>query len=135
MFDHSDIEFWRTSLLICIEPETGEIEYIPICKNGNGVRLSDENETKEILYEFKSRSEKIKDVEFVEKEYEKFAEELRNLYLTRIDSIGIFFKIINKLCKHKLRYKISKKRALAIRNYVECEAHRELFLKGISDKQ
>ena len=131
LFDHSESEFWKTSLLISIEIESGKIDYIPLSKKGNGVRLADENEKKIILAGFESRSESIKSNEFIKKEYEKFAFQMRNSYLIKLDSMSIVFKALNKLCRHKLKYKVSKKRKLAIRNYVECEAHRELFLYGL----
>ena len=134
LFDHSESEFWKTSLLISIEIESGKIDYIPLSKKGNGVRLADENEKKIILAGFESRSESIKSNEFIKKEYEKFAFQMRNSYLIKLDSMSIVFKALNKLCRHKLKYRVSKKRKLAIRNYVECEAHRELFLKGILDE-
>ena len=49
---------------------------------------------------------------------------------------GFDFKVINKLSGHKLvkiilGKKFNKQKKLAIKNYIKCEAHRELLLKGL----
>lgn len=133
LFDASESEFWQTSLLIEAEFDGigMNIDYIPVCKNGNGVRIALTEEKKIILDGFFQRSESILDKNFIEKKYFEFAESVRNNYLCNICSSGILFKIFNKLCGHRLKYKISEKRTLAMKNYFECEAHRELLIRGM----
>ena len=138
LFDNSNSEFWQTGLLIGLN-ENFEVLYYPIVKAKNTVRLADEGKSKEILDAFYNRSEAIKSPDFVEKEYLKFADSFCNTYL------GAFFgkktilsRILNKLTRGRmfkamLRNKYSKINMVQIANYVECEAHRELMLKGLSN--
>ena len=49
---------------------------------------------------------------------------------------GFIFKVLNRLSGRRLlswhiKRKYKKAKLLAIRNFVECEAHRELLLKGL----
>lgn len=128
LFDASDSEFWQTSLLVSVDAEAKRIEYIPLEKRGNGVAFSEDTQ---ILNDFYKRSEQIKNPEFIEKKYSEFAQSMLQGYIGTFAGRNLLFRIINKLCGHRLKKKISERRMLAIRNYVECEAHRELFLRGL----
>ena len=138
LFDNSDSDFWQTGLLIGLN-ENFEVLYYPIVKAKNTVRLADEGKSKEILEAFYERSEAIKSLEFVEKEYSKFADSFCNTYLGAfLGKKTILSRILNKLTRGRmfkamLRNKYSKINMVQIANYVECEAHRELMLKGLSN--
>lgn len=139
IFDTHNNPISASSLLIKIN-EDFKIEYIPLEKYGCGVRLAKDNIAKKILSDFKKRSDLIKDARFVEDEYLKFAKNMLNGYLLTCSGYGhkYVLKLLNKLCGHKLtdflvnQYK--KKELLAIRDFVECEAHRELFITGLKNK-
>lgn len=133
LFDASESEFWQTSLLINAEFDSTamNIEYIPICKDKNGVRIASADEKKTIMDSFLKRSENILNKDFLEKEYDKLVNSMIDNYLCSICGMSILFRILNKLCGHRLKYKISKKRRLALNNYFECEAHRELLIRGV----
>lgn len=139
LFDHSKNICWQTSLLISVD-ELFEVSYIPLVKNDNVVRLATGEKAVTILQEFKERSEQIKSHEFIENKYKEFADEMFiGQFLPFTGKESVLFRAINKLCSNKLRqYKIKKKytqkNLLIIRNYIECEAHRELFLKGLEEK-
>lgn len=137
IFDDGNDEFLNTSLLVEIK-DGFKIDFIPLVKRENGVRIAEENEKKDILDGFIKRSEEILAKGFVEKKYEEFAEKFLTHYLLTIGGIkkGFFFKVMHKLTKgkwsnHILNRKYKKKTLLAIQNYIECEAHRELLIKGI----
>ena len=132
LFDASDSEFWRTSLLVSVDTEAKRIEYIPLEKREYGVAFSEDIQ---ILKDFYKRSEQIKNPEFIQKKYSEFAQSMRQGYIGTFAGRSWLFRIINKLCGHRLKKKISEKRKLAIRNYVECEAHRELLLEGLKEKR
>ena len=139
LFDHSDSEFWQTSLLVSIG-EDFNIDYIPLIKYGSGVRLAEDDKAQEILDDFRKRSEEIKQEGFVETEYKKFADSYVDNYLFTFSGVrrSFAFRVINKLSGYRyakwcMRRKYKKHTLLAIRNFVECEAHRELLLKGITD--
>lgn len=139
LFDQSESEFWQTSVLVSVDTNTKKIEYIPIRKNGKGVRLAVENDATKILTEMMQRSEEIKKEDFVEKKYRVFAFQIRELYLKTGDPIAtsFAFRVVNKLLRHKLMpwyldRKLKKNRQFLI-NFVECEAHREVYMNGIKE--
>ena len=135
LFDDSNSEFWKTSLLIGID-ENMCISYIPLEKHNNVVRLANKN-AGNILDAFYERSEQIKDPEFIKNKYSCFAEEYIYNYLCSLRGHqSFFFRAINKISKNRIRKllvncKYRKQQFLTIQNYVECEAHRELLLKGL----
>lgn len=135
LFDDSDSEFYQTSLLIRLY-EDFSISYLPLVKQGNAVRLADNVAAEEIIQQFKNRSQQIKENGFIEKEYTKYAETAVDAYLYILDAPNVFIRVINRLMKYRLaswlmKKKYHKKRLLAIQNYIECEAHRELLLSGV----
>ena len=137
LFDHSESEFWQTSLLINVKVthEDISVEYIPIVKYGNGVRLANEQQSEEILQGFNERSRQILDEAFVQQEYDKFAAQMLNGYLEIFHGRNIISRILNKLFRHKRMTRIYSTTDLtAIQNIVECEAHRELVLTGLKNK-
>lgn len=137
IFDRSDNEFWKTSLLIDFSLwEQPIVEYIPIVKIGHIVRLAEEEKAQEILSEFKRRSKEIQKKGFIEKQYKEFAEKNTNSYLRTLSGFG---KLISRLDRYLLngfllKRKYSKEKLLTIQNYIECEAHRELLLEGLRSK-
>ncbi|MDM5373077.1 CapA family protein [Bacillus bombysepticus] len=134
IFDKSDSEFWKTSVLVKVtfDNKIG-IEYIPIVKTGNTIRLALGEEAKEILKEFEQRSNEILEDAFIEQRYQKFAEEYSQFYLRSFSGYSNFLvRLERKLLKGKLLKKIyNKERLLAMQNFIECEAHRELILAGL----
>lgn len=126
----------ESSLLIKINDDF-KIEYIPLEKYGCGVRLAKDDTAENILSDFKKRSVLIKNAGFVENEYSKFAKNTVNGYLLSCSGYGhkYVLRLLNRLCGHKLTdflaKQFKKNELLAIRNFIECEAHRELFLEGL----
>lgn len=142
LFDHQNNEFWQTSLLIAIN-EDFKVSYIPLEKNGNSVKLAGSEKGKEILSDFKKRSEEIKESGVIEKKYGEFAEKMQQNYLLAFSGInrtGFMFRILNKLTggkyqKQMLEKKYTSTKKLVIENFVECEAHRELLLFGLKGRE
>jgi poly-gamma-glutamate capsule biosynthesis protein CapA/YwtB (metallophosphatase superfamily) len=137
LFDHSESEYWRTSLLIEITNDF-DISYIPLVKENNAVRLADEKKSKEIMLQFKQRSSEILTCGFIEEKYSEFAKSMINNYLFKLSGKrrSFLFKVINKLSRNRymnfyLKRRYTQSDLLAIQNYIECEAHREVLLKGI----
>jgi poly-gamma-glutamate synthesis protein (capsule biosynthesis protein) len=134
LFDHSLSEFWQTSLLLKVTMTDRNIDvaYIPIVKHVNGVRLADDKSSKKILQTFNERSRLILEDGFVREEYEKFAAQMLNGYLTAFHGNSFLLRVMNKLCGRKLAKKLySKKALIVLQNFIECEAHRELVLAGL----
>lgn len=140
LFDLQSNEFWQTGLLVEITDDF-TINYIPVCKNGNAVRLAGDEEKKNILDAFAKRSEDICVEGFVQAEYTKFAASMQESYLLALSGIkrrSFFVRALNKLTggrylKFLLKRKYGTNAKLVIRNFVECEAHRELLLRSIGD--
>ena len=136
LFDDSESEFWQTSLLVQIS-DNFEISYIPLKKNGNGVRCADQAEAEIILNEFRQRSVEIKDNVLLREKYSQFAASCLDSYLLTISGVGnkFVFRVINKLSHYRLaKWFImrwyQKKSLLAMQNYFDCEAHRELLISS-----
>ncbi|MBQ8320722.1 MAG: CapA family protein [Clostridia bacterium] len=117
LFDHSDKECWKTNVLCAVDiDESGvKVSYIPVEKQGERARLS---ENPAILDGFNRRSEEIQTEGFVEKKYDEFAVEMQEWYL------NVF--------KQWLDPSILKcDRRVALLNFIECEAHRELMIAAL----
>ena len=133
LFDASDIEYWLTSLLIQVDEEMN-ITYIPLVKQGNGVRLASGDEKQEIMNAFYDRSKEAATPDVLEKKYSDFSKAMFDSYLYRFSGHkNVLFRIVNKLSgqrfwKWYLKRKYRKNDLLQLRNIVECEAHSELLL-------
>lgn len=136
IFDHSESEYWQTSLLIKVAVNKEVvIEYIPLIKYNNSVRLATGNVAEEILGGFRQRSEEISNPDIVESKYHQFALDQVQSYLRILSGTGKWMsRIDRKLLKGFLiNRKYSRQQLLAIQNCIECEAHSELMLKGIKE--
>ncbi len=136
LFDHGDDEFWSSSLLVEVS-DNFKINYIPLVKRGAGTRLAAMEEAKRILGDFYSRSKEIQADGAVERLYSSFAQSYLVNYLGstagRAKKSKIY-KLINKLYKGRLLEKnYTQREKLSLINIVDCEAHRELFLRGLKD--
>ena len=138
LFAKNDNEFWNSGLLIQLQiDENVQIQYIPIRRNGYAVGAMDEQEGTEVLQGFFSRSEEIRKNGFIEDKYTEFAVENCPGYILYFLGLSdrFLYRLFNKLSGQKLRKRITmkalKKRRLGMQNYIECEAHRELLLKGM----
>lgn len=143
LFDRSESEYWQTGLLIelTLSEEDAEVAYIPLRKAAETVRLAKSEEAAEILTAFEKRSEELKDSDLMEKRYQEFADSMLEGYLSSFaGKKSLPFRICNKLSGYRLirrslKRKYGKTERLAIRNYVECEAHRELLIRGLKNKE
>ncbi len=138
LFDLSNSEFWNTSLLITLD-EDFRISYVPLKKCNNVVRLASGEDAEKILSDFEKRSEEIKQEGFIKKQYKAYAESMLEQYLFAFSGIrrSFIYKVFDKLSGHRmtpwlLRKKYSKKKRLLLKNFVECEAHREMLLSAMS---
>ncbi len=134
IFDDCDDEYWNTAILIDIFIEKGKlnIKYIPIEKSNNLIKISSNSE---ILENFNTRSKEIEDNSFIENKYSEFANKNINSYLHMASGIRMYNRILNRLSKRKyFEKKYNKKDCLALLNIIECEAHRELFIRGLKEK-
>ena len=139
IFDDCNSPLAEHSLLIKIEDDFS-IDYLPLVKTANGVRLATGKDSKKIIDAFKNRSAQIKEEGFVEKEYAKLASSMLQNYLLICSGFRHrkICRILNRLTHgwviKNLTSAYSKDELLALRNFIECEAHRELWIEGLLRK-
>lgn len=145
LFDYDDSECWKNGMLIKVELKKSidglksVINYIPVVKNRETVRVATESEKNIIISNFFERSKNVTNIKLLDRKYEELADEMLDNYLENFSGKfckGILYRGINKLSKHYfgkwcLAHKYRKEELLAIQNYIECEAHRELLINGI----
>lgn len=141
LFDYSESEFWQSGLLIEID-EAFDIHYYPLSKDGASVKLASKDSSEDIMAEFAQRSRQILSPGFVSKEYDRFADSYLENYLFAFSGQSKNFTnaVLNKLTNQHynqwvLKRKYTEKRKIAMRNYIECESHRELLLHGLQRKK
>jgi poly-gamma-glutamate synthesis protein (capsule biosynthesis protein) len=137
LFDASESDYWQTSLLISID-NNFEISYIPLVKHGNAVRLANKEKAKEIMLQFMQRSNEILIDGFVKEKYSDFSKSMIHNYLLRLSGKrrSFIFRVINRIsgyryCKWYIKHRFSQADLMAIQNYIECEAHKELLIEGL----
>ena len=133
LFDYKNIEEYQTGLLVKIDVENMELEYIPVKKQKNGIRLASLNEKDKILNGLKERADAVKRTGFVEEMYNHFAVEQAKLYLYRCSGVfGLTIRLMEKLLKINLFNVIfSEKRLLFLLSIFRCETHRERVIRGL----
>lgn len=104
--------------------------------------MAHEDEAASILDEFSSRSEEIKQAGFIERQYTVFADQMLPTYLMAFSGgrRSLLFRVINKLSGRRLqevwmKRKYRESNRLEVRNFVECETHRELLIRGLKDEE
>ena len=138
IFNKKNNEYWNSSLLICLDSSL-QISYVPIVRTDHGTRMADSNEKKEILADFQKRSEQIRSPELLFNEYHVFSKSLFGSYISAFSGKkSKLWIILNRLTKGKLAESIKKRRypksqLALLKNYIECDAHRELIIQAIDD--
>ena len=138
LFDHSKSEYWKTGLLVQINTDFS-ISYLPLVKNENTVGSANVKEAEEIMAAFHSRSAEITQDGMVADKYSGFAAQMQKEYLRRFSGgKSVVFRALNKLSGGRfstwyMKNKYTEEQKLALRNVIECEAHRELALYGLKN--
>lgn len=135
IFDHSESEYWQTSLLLRVSiSDKMAVDYIPICKRGKSIELADSNEKSDILEQFKHRSAQIKEDGFIDGQYHNFANSMQQNYLYALAGYGKWMQRIDRrlLGGRLIKRQFNNEKRLVLRNYIECEAHRELIVDFLS---
>lgn len=133
IFNKRDNEFWNSSILLNLNLDNYQIEYIPIKRTECGTRLANNQEKEEILNDFEERTEQIKDERFVIEEYRKLARQNLNNYLRICRGNNFFDRVLNKFFPQYITGRYKKHNYYQLLNSIRCEAHRELFIAGIED--
>ncbi|GIO19646.1 hypothetical protein J18TS1_27460 [Oceanobacillus oncorhynchi subsp. incaldanensis] len=133
LFNKYDNEYWNNGMLLKLKFNNKvSIDYIPYIKTKTGIKKTQEQEKQDIIRSFCKRSEDIKNDDFVEKEFEQLANDKIDNYLRSIGYGKWMARIDNRIFKGKLlKRKFSEEKMLTLENYIECEVHHELIVKGL----
>ena len=144
LFDCSDDEFWQTSLLVDLTIEDDVmLTYHPLKKQDNTVCLAKGEEAEKILSAFYGRGAEIQEEGVLERKFQDFSKKMLWSYIGTFHgrrTKKMWFRIINKLSGHRftkwyLSRQYDRQALLKIQNYVECEAHREVVLSSLKERQ
>ncbi len=133
IFDRRDDEFWNSGLLVELDVDKRgySVEYVLLEKSNGLFKISSNNS---ILNDFYERSNNIRNNEFVSKEYDKFSDKLIDEYIEKLEYHNIFDKVFHRIFKKYPKRKYNESFYLTILNTVRCEAHREVFIRGLERK-
>lgn len=139
LFDDNDDEYQNTGMLIEILDD-GQIDFYFVEKAGAYVKACDDQTQRRMKAELDKRSSFLLDPSFIEKEYKQFAAISIDKYLNIFRGHeSLVFRIVNRMLNNWLRANKNKKlyhknELFKILNVIECEAHRELFVKGLKER-
>lgn len=128
-------QYFQSGLLVSltIKSDGFSCRLIPIKRNGNGVRLADDKETKDILQKVNNRSVEIQKDGFVIENYKKYVKNIAYRYIFRLSRFGYVISSIDnrffggKLLSRDLKKWLGSHQRLAIQNCLQCEAHNEIL--------
>ena len=128
-------EFTDSSLLVQIELNTRKIELIPLIRKDTLIRVANQQEKERILNDFNSRSEQIKDPEFVRSTYSQLSKEYEESYdwwCTR--RIGQILKKKGLKTFYPRLFAPQKLYDVDMINMLRCEAHRDLYIQALTER-
>ncbi|MBR4747977.1 MAG: CapA family protein [Abditibacteriota bacterium] len=139
LFALRDNDYWNSGLLIRVNEDLS-VTYIPAVRDGIGVRMARGAEADEIMAGFHRRSAEIKNDDFVQNAYDEYARKRLPFYLGACyPAKGFFARVLNKLLGGGYQSRVLNKvfgrpELMRLYNYIYCEAHRELFVRGLKDR-
>lgn len=143
LFDRGNDEFWKSGILAELnfsenDFSNADIKFHPLKKTDCSVKLASGKDAQKIMDGFETRSKEILSDGFVEKKYAEFAGGFYKHYMTLLGgkrSKSFFMRAINKLTKNYfLKKNYGTQELLDIKNILQCQAHRELFLQALENE-
>jgi len=134
VFDRKSDEYWNTSLLVKVDTKSKAVEYLPLSKANGTLKAAEGDEAAAIIAGFESRSDEIKDEDFVAARLKKEAK-ANDLYLARsLAGNTLFQKVLSKVAPKLLKKMLLKKaKRLKALNLIACESHREVLISALED--
>lgn len=135
LFNYKRNEYWNNSLLLKITlDEDFSISFLPLIQTDTGVRMAKEDEKNTILSDFNNRSKQILQPGFLENEYNQLANDRITEYLVALSNNNLILRVLRKI-SNRVLLKIYNRNSLnRILNFIECEAHRELLIRGLKNR-
>ena len=137
IFDYNDGESWQSGLLVDININSNcEVKYIPIVKDTNCIKIPNDITAKKIMDDFWSRSENIKNGDFIHEIFSKLVHSEMDKYISSISFFPSLLEKIDRKVFNKYFFNkfVSRGDLLRALNYIECEAHREMLIEGLKEK-
>lgn len=138
IFDYNNSDYWKTSILLKLDSNMN-VNYIPLEKVNNGVKLAEGESAERIMNDFKNRSMEIRIPGRIKELYDAFSNEMVNDYFYAIwGRFGILFRLLSRIIGKKKMKRIimsmyGETGILPFINYLECEAHYELLKNGVKN--
>ena len=140
IFDASEREEWQTSLLVKLELKVNQnkvcdfsINYIPIIKSHNIIRMATQSEKIKILSDFEKRSNELNDEKKIKFHFRKLCDSNMTNYLKCLKgNRSIVQKVYCKIFNPGFNYYYNNQNRVACENYLICETHLEMLQEIIS---
>ena len=103
------------------------------------IRLADEEEKAQILADFRDRSRFLQEDKFLEANFERYVDKRENGFNSALAGSNLAGKVLNRLTRRKYKNEwidghMSGQDVLKLVNYLDCETHRETFLRYLKRK-
>ncbi len=137
IFDRGDDEYWNTGMILEVTINKRiKINYLFHEKQNGKIRLLSPKDKKycQCMDEFMLRNQKIKDSKFINDNYNQFADKNLDNYLKRTVNKTFFYRLMNKITKGRYNHSYREQDYLQILNLLQCEAHNELFIRGLKNR-
>lgn len=136
LFSAKRDEFWDNSLLIKIELEKEQppiVECIPLALTARGIDAAGEEAGRAIMEGFRERSEAIREEAIIPRRFDEFSQHSLLPYLYYFAGWNRYLVWIDrKLMKGwMIKRKFTKRRMAGLWDFIACDAHRELLLRGL----
>ena len=122
---------WNEGLVIeiLITKTDLTLKYIPIkALHAGGIDLMSEQESVKCLNTFFQRSEKCSDKLFLEKEWIRFCNSKRSMYLGHLFGFNRYLIFLNRKLNNKIiDIFYSKRKKMIVQNLIRCESHHEVL--------
>lgn len=138
LFDALDIEEWKSSVLLEVDFCEKSINFIPVCKIGNRVRLATNKEAEQISQCLLERCRECRNHDFVKTTWGRFAEKQQTTLLLRgvLGKTSPIIFALNKVMKGKLlNILVRKKHKRLLYNYLRGESIRERILYLLKEEE
>ena len=134
LFNDSDKELEKSAILLNIFPSTKTVDFVPVVKHGNLVRMANSLESQTIMDDFLKRSKEITKEGNVKVLFKKWATDRKNDVFNTFVGYYKPIKALNKLSCGRLYKKIfSSKSKMRLFNILKSEALKEFAEEVVDD--
>ncbi len=130
-------EFWNNGLLLKVEVTNEmKVDFVPFFVKNSKIQIARGVNEKKILLPFFERSKRIDDDVFIRSSFDDFSREQLHMYLSFLGGYGKWMRRIDKKIfnGYFIKRRYSKQRLLPIKNFMECNAHREVLLNAVNQE-